>query len=64
MTYEEAIEETVTRAEARAEIAQHCANLDGIVLPSELAEMWADFTAEHGDHDTYQGATVLGWLGY
>ncbi len=25
---------------------------------------WEDFVSEHGDHDTYPAATVLGWLGY
>lgn len=55
MTYDEAIEATVTRAEARAEIARH-----------DLGEPdpWALFIAECGDHPTYPGATVLGWLGY
>lgn len=52
MTYDEATEATVTRAQARREIARH----DG-------AE-WAEFVAEFGDHETYSGGDVLGWLGY
>lgn len=52
MTYEEAIEEVVTREEAMREIAKHGG--DG----------WAEFVEDHGDHPSYPGATVLGWLGY
>ena len=44
-------EPTVSRAEARHEIARH--GLD-----------WQDFTAECGDSVEYNGADVLGWLGY
>jgi hypothetical protein len=51
MTYEEALDATVTRDEAKREIEKHSAS-------------WDDFVAEHGDHETYEGETVLGWLGY
>jgi len=51
MTYEQAIEITVTKAEALAEIRRNGIN------PKEFLE-------EMGDHDTYAGADVLAWLGY
>jgi hypothetical protein len=51
MTYDEAIEATVTKAEALAEIRKH--GID----PKEFLE-------EMGDLDTYAGADVLAWLGY
>ena len=51
MTYDDAVAATVTAEEARREIEKH--NLD-----------WHDFTADHGNHPTYKGATVLAWLGY
>jgi hypothetical protein len=51
MSYTDAIESTVTRDQARREIAaHHC--------------QWAEFIAECGDRDEYAGADVLGWLGY
>lgn len=55
MTYEEAIEATVTKAEARhcIEVEHHC--VDGA---------WEQFLEEHGDHEEYQGGEVLGFLGY
>jgi hypothetical protein len=49
----EAMEAEVTREEAKAEIDRH--DSDG---------GWDVFIAEHGDHPEYEGATVLGWLGY
>ncbi len=52
MSYEEAVEATVSRAEAKAEIERHGG--DG----------WDVFVADHGDHTEYSGDTVLGWLGY
>lgn len=51
MTYEEAIEIKVSATEAQREIAKHSAS-------------WDEFVAECGEHDTYKGSTVLGWLGY
>jgi hypothetical protein len=51
MSYSEAIDCEVTRAEAMREIARHGCNA-------------ADFIAECGDHQTYAGAAVLAWLGY
>ena len=43
---------TITRAEARAEISRH----DGAD--------WEAFLTDCGDHDEYDGADVLMWLGY
>jgi tRNA1(Val) A37 N6-methylase TrmN6 len=53
MDYEDACEATVTREEARREIARH--NIDGT---------FEDFLAEVGDRAEYSGDEVLGWLGY
>lgn len=54
MTYDEAIEaHDITRQEARAEIDRHTAEGG-----------WEAFIAECGDLEFYDGATVLGWLGY
>jgi hypothetical protein len=52
MTYDEAVEATVTREEARREIERHD------------CEGWQAFLTDEGDHDEYAGADVLGWLGY
>lgn len=53
MTFDQIYDEepTVTRGQARHEIARHGLN-------------WSDFTAECGDSDQYNGADVLNWLGY
>lgn len=51
MTYDEAIETTVSRDQARREIALHSCD-------------WDAFIADVGDKATYTGAEVLGWLGY
>ncbi|WP_199851926.1 hypothetical protein [Variovorax sp. PMC12] len=52
MPYEEAIEATVTREQARREIAKHD------------CEGFAQFLADVGDRATYTGKEVLDWLGY
>lgn len=52
MTYDEACEAILTRAQAKAEIARH--DCDG----------WEAFLADCGDHAEYKGETVLTWLGY
>jgi len=52
MTYDEAIEARVSRAEARAEIALHD------------CEGWDAFLRDLGDRDEYAGREVLDWLGY
>ncbi len=49
----EAMDATVTRAEAKAEIERH--DCDG---------GWEAFIAEVGDKPEYLGSEVLGWLGY
>ena len=51
MTYEEAIETQVTKAEAMREIMKH--GID----PNE-------FLAEIGDREFYSGEVILRWLGY
>ena len=51
MTYEEAIEVTVSKQEARIEIEAHSLSFD-------------DFVNECGDADEYEGSEVLSWLGY
>lgn len=52
MDYFEACEATVTREEARREVALH----DG--------PQWSEFLEEVGDRVEYLGEEVLGWLGY
>ena len=49
--YWEAINMTVTSAEAKAEIEKH----DGD---------WSEFTTEFGEHEEYEGRDVLDFLGY
>lgn len=51
MTYAEAMIARVSRMEAKREIAKHGAS-------------WAEFLADCGDLQEYDGATVLEWLGY
>lgn len=51
MTFEEAIKSIVSKDEAKREIRRHSAS-------------WDEFVAECGDHDEYDGLTVLAWLGY
>jgi len=51
MSYEDAVTTKVTRSQALAEVRRHGA--------SE-----SEFFADVGDKDVYQGAEVLGWLGY
>lgn len=52
MNYDEAMEATVSREQARREIAKH--DCDG----------WDVFVRDVGDKPSYTGAEVLGWLGY
>lgn len=52
-TLADALEATVTRAEAEAEIAKH--DVDG---------GFALFLTEVGDKSEYEGREVLDWLGY
>jgi len=51
MTFEEAMDAIVTKAEAAAEIRRHYQDP-------------ADFFSEAGERDEYQGSEVLEWLGY
>jgi hypothetical protein len=41
----------ISKAEAQSEIKKHDAD-------------WGEFVSEYGDHDQYDGADVLIWLGY
>ncbi|MGO4395899.1 hypothetical protein AB4Z46_31545 [Variovorax sp. M-6] len=56
MNYEDAIEVTVTRAQALAEIKRH--------HRERYTEAEVEFFEDCGDKPTYTGAEVLGWLGY
>lgn len=60
MGYDEAMQAEVTREEARAEISRHFQGCEA----SYLEEAWADFLAQEGDCDTYEGSQVLSFLGY
>jgi hypothetical protein len=51
MTYDEAIETSVTKREALAEVEAHGIDPE-------------DFLEDMGNHDTYAGSDVLAWLGY
>jgi len=51
MSYDEAREATVTRAEALAEVKRHGCSVE-------------EFLSEMGDRDEYSGSDVLDWLGY
>lgn len=55
MNYEDAVDATVTREEARREIQRHD-------LPN--GEGWELFLEEVGDKPEYTGEEVLAWLGY
>jgi hypothetical protein len=54
MTYEEAIQATVTREEANAEIEKH----------DSSDATWIDFLNVCGDKEEYSGKDVLAFLGY
>lgn len=41
----------ISKAEAQSEIKKHDAD-------------WSEFVSEYGEHDEYDGADVLIWLGY
>ena len=51
MTLDEAMDATITRAQAQAEISRHGAD-------------WEAFLTDCGDREEYDGADVLMWLGY
>ncbi len=51
MTFEEAMDAVVSKAEAVAEIRRHHQDP-------------AEFFAEVGEREDYPGSEVLGWLGY
>ena len=55
MSFDDAVEATVTRAEARREIEKHD-------LPK--GEGWELFLVDVGDKPEYAGEEVLAWLGY
>lgn len=51
MTYEQAIEETVSKKAALTEVRNHGCSV-------------SEFIEEMGDKENYQGEDVLNWLGY
>jgi hypothetical protein len=51
MSYDEAMEVTVTRREALNEVLEHSLE-------------WSDFLLDCGDLPEYSGEQVLAWLGY
>jgi len=51
MTYDEAIDTTITRTTAKREVLRHGCS-------------WAEFLHDVGDREEYQGHEVLDWLGY
>ncbi len=51
MTYEEAVNTTITASEARTEIEKHDCS-------------WSEFLEDIGEKQNYTGSEVLGWLGY
>lgn len=58
MNYHEAMNATVSKEEARAEI------LARIKDDPEMPDPWGEFVTEFGDHDEYEGSDVLAFLGY
>ena len=58
MEYAEAIRQQYTAKECREELATHAES------KAHAAALWAEFTREHGAATSYNGATVLAWLGY
>lgn len=50
-SYSDACEMTITRAEAEAEVRRHDGN-------------FAEFLADVGDREEYEGREILDWLGY
>lgn len=51
MTYDEAYEETFTRAEVAAEMKRHSCEM-------------SEFVEDCGDKEEYTGQELLDWLGY
>lgn len=51
MTRDEAMDAAVTQAEAFREVQRHGCSV-------------AEFIEDLGDHATYLGSDVLGWIGY
>jgi hypothetical protein len=65
MYYADAMEATVTRAQARAEIKRHFGSeVEAAANGMAFEAYFAEFLAEVGDRDEYEGSDVLGWLGY
>lgn len=52
MSHDEALKATVSKSEAKREIARHD------------CEGWAAFVSDVGDREAYSGREVLEWLGY
>jgi hypothetical protein len=51
MTYDEAMQTTVSHAEAQREVESH-----GLPM--------SEFVEDNGEHAEYDGDTVMNWLGY
>lgn len=51
LSYRDALIANIAPDEARREIEKH-------------GQSWEDFLAEYGAQEFYDGADVLGWLGY
>lgn len=65
MDFETAMESTVSRSEAIAEIAAHGFDADYDVATGELFECSTGETIAMPNADgDYAGSDVLGWLGY
>lgn len=49
----------ISRCEARREVCRHAGH-----GPDNHRKAWNEFLVECGDHESYDGAAVLAWLGY
>lgn len=58
MSYWEAMTAVVTRDDARLEIQRR------MPADADMPDPWAEFVAQHGDHEEYEGSDVVSFLGY
>lgn len=61
MTVEEVFKHhpRISRCAVRREVCRHAG-----FGPENHRRAWNEFLADNGDHDTYDSAKVLTWLGY